>query len=899
MIKSKKMIYKKWMHKSLSLLILFAVSVTSLNQTAAIDEVEPPNENIVENTNSPEEVENQEEENNDIEEEIPEEVDSKVEEQPTIDSSDEDSNLNQEITEIELIQGVESSLLHHHWPGKPNENDNENEQYLSSYMDEALYNAIADQYMRSIDTNRDNKISLKEAENYYGIIYLENMNLSCSLEGIQYFKNIERISIRNNQITGSIPSLKETRLKRIDFSSNQLMGNIDEGTFPDSLIELDLSNNRFVGNFSFVSNLGQLRKGVFGNNYFQSGLNYFSGLTSLEYLAFYDCALEGETLDFVSTLPKLDTLDAHRSQITGTLDGLKHLTTLTWLCLEDNHLYGAVPVELYNNKKLRHINLAVNQFTSLPDGIGKLKNLYYVKLHGNPEMTGTIPASIRSLTSYHFTQLEPKMNDVRANGIFYSVEQPQDGDTMMMNVEVTNKRGVNRLLNIYIGMDNYPTYNIDVNGDGIVDLNMDVNQDGHIDFNQVKAVYSNNNNGKFLGWIPANKKVSSYPITKNEVSLDPNTYCLIGDKIVDDPTYSGTVSWLELNKEVDGNIINIDIDQDGFPDINITGFRPKADRNPEKDLDEYGNINPIAPAEEVLYPGQTDDPRQLNYITHGEDGMIVVYNWDQDGDGIVDYNVDYNGDGIPDFNVLFKLENSLLFNEIQNSDFEGINYDSDDDGYPDLNIDINGDGIIDLNIDVDKNGNADLNIDLGRTGRPTINIDFNDDQLAEVNVDLNADLIADLNIDVDGDGFPDINIDLDGDHHADLNLDLDGDLIPDINIDTDGDGIPDVNIDIDKDDSADIHVRQMDGTFKNPVQQDDPKGLNYDYDQDGYPDTNIDIDGDGIADFNIDDNADGIPDRNLLADGTTLYSNGSKINVDNDQISTNAVGNGVRCLIKI
>ncbi len=196
-------------------------------------------------------------------------------------------------------------------------------------------------------------------------------------------------------------------------------------------------------------------------------------------------------------------------------------------------------------------------------------------------------------------------------------------------------------------------------------------------------------------------------------------------------------------------VLNIDTDGDGEPDINID-----TDKDGEPDI----NID-------------TDD-----------DGKPDV-NIDTDKDGEPDVNIDTDKDGEPDVNI--------------DTDKDGepdVNIDTDKDGKPDVNIDTDKDGKPDVNIDTDKDGKPDINIDTDGDGKPDINIDTDGDGKPDINIDTDDDGKADLNIDTDGDGKADLNIDTDGDGKADLNIDTDGDGVADANIDTDGDGVADKNI---------------------------------------------------------------------------------------------------------
>ncbi len=220
-------------------------------------------------------------------------------------------------------------------------------------------------------------------------------------------------------------------------------------------------------------------------------------------------------------------------------------------------------------------------------------------------------------------------------------------------------------------------------------------------------------------------------------------------------------------------VLNIDTDKDGEPDINIdTDKDGKPDVNIDTDKDGEPDIN----------------------IDTDKDGEPDV-NIDTDKDGKPDINIDTDKDGKPDVNI--------------DTDKDGepdINIDTDKDGKPDVNIDTDKDGKPDINIDTDKDGKPDVNVDTDKDGKPDINIDTDGDGKPNINIDTTGDGVPNINIDLDGDGKADINIDTTGDGKADVNVDTDGDGKADINIDTTGDGKADSNLDTDGDGIADTNI---------------------------------------------------------------------------------------------
>ncbi len=232
-------------------------------------------------------------------------------------------------------------------------------------------------------------------------------------------------------------------------------------------------------------------------------------------------------------------------------------------------------------------------------------------------------------------------------------------------------------------------------------------------------------------------------------------------------------------------VLNIDTDGDGEPDINID---KDGDGEPDINIDKDGDGKP-----DINIDTDKDGEPDINIDTD-KDGKPDI-NIDTDKDGEPDINIDTDKDGKPDINIDTDKDGKPDINiDIDGDGKPDINIDTDKDGKPDINIDTDGDGKPDINIDTDKDGKPDINIDTDGDGKPDINIDSDNDGKADVNVDTNDDGKADINIDTTGDGKADVNVDTNDDGKADINIDTTGDGKADSNLDTNGDGIADTNI---------------------------------------------------------------------------------------------------------
>jgi hypothetical protein len=112
-------------------------------------------------------------------------------------------------------------------------------------------------------------------------------------------------------------------------------------------------------------------------------------------------------------------------------------------------------------------------------------------------------------------------------------------------------------------------------------------------------------------------------------------------------------------------------------------------------------IGDTAPSPVILELNKQVNGKMLNRDTNN-DGVPDA-NIDINADNKPDFNIDYNGDNIAHFNNgLYGADNVP-----QTTNAKGINYDSNNDGRPDFNIDLDGDGIVDEKRDANGNGIVD------------------------------------------------------------------------------------------------------------------------------------------------------------------------------------------------
>ena len=296
---------------------------------------------------------------------------------------------------------------------------------------------------------------------------------------------------------------------------------------------------------------------------------------------------------------------------------------------------------------------------------------------------------------------------------------------------------------IYVKNDNNCTKNCDIDGDGWPDYNIDIKGDGSTIINQLI-----DKGKKEVDYVISNKKDWKCIFSKN---LDT---CNIAET-TNNNTY-----------------INIDIDGDGKPDVNISN--------------DGGNTisNPINKEVKI-------------------DNKKWILNEDINDDGFPDLNIDIDGDGKPDLNITNNKNNVCI-----------KNCDTNNDGIPDYLNEINEDtkekvSITNLNIDIDYDGVCDVNCDIDGDLTPDINVDTDGDVVPDINIDYDHDNVPDFNIDTDDDGKPNTNID--AYHIGVCNFNCNGENPINKgnnctrNCDTDNDGLPDKYVDVNNDGVCDFN----------------------------------------------------------------------------------------------
>lgn len=309
---------------------------------------------------------------------------------------------------------------------------------------------------------------------------------------------------------------------------------------------------------------------------------------------------------------------------------------------------------------------------------------------------------------------KPTFNIQSGNDLLNPVNDASDGKQCTENCDLDN--------------DGFPDYNIKIN-DTILNELIDSDDQTKIDFHRARYIDY--------------KCIIDPSITKCDgyATVNKNTYINIdvdgdGKADVNISSDGGMTLTNEINK--DDGTLNVDINDDGFPDYNI-------------DLDNDGNAD-------------------INIV---DNNNVCVKSCDYNYDGRNEHLVDYAGDS----NLITTLKNINI-----DIDYDGkcdVNCDTNYDLLPDYNIDMTGDNMPDINIDYDHDGKADFNIDTNHDGKPDNNISVYGDGICNFNCsDKPGSNVSTLssctkNCDTNNDGYPDKNVDVDNDGICDFNCDND------------------------------------------------------------------------------------------------------------------------------
>ena len=266
--------------------------------------------------------------------------------------------------------------------------------------DAVEYQALVDLYnATTVSNNWTNSTNWLQGTTIQDIATWNGITLDAS------GKDIERISLANNNLNGTLPAsignllvLNELYLK-----TNQI-----NGTIPTEIGQLEnlqylyLDANQLTGNIP--SELGQLNKLIklyLSQNQFSGSVPSELGqLGNLRELYIRYSQLTGLIPSELGNLNSLTRLHLEGNQLSGSIPAeLGQLGNLTEFYLDNNQLSGSIPAELGDLSNLTLLSLAGNQLGgNIPSELGQLNKLITLYLAYN-QLSGTIPSSLGQLSN--------------------------------------------------------------------------------------------------------------------------------------------------------------------------------------------------------------------------------------------------------------------------------------------------------------------------------------------------------------------------------------------------------------------------------------------------------------------------------------------------------------------
>ena len=267
------------------------------------------------------------------------------------------------------------------------------------FSGERLQLAVA----KTLEKNIEDEVSLEELENITDLSYF----LSCtSLEGIQYLKNLEHISLEGQSsselsVLSSLKNLKSFNIHILGDDDLSFLKdltklediNIDCSTAKDINFLENLTGIKSLSFFNFtnlsddftpisrLTNLESLTVMLGSENYLND-IDFISNLEKLEDLRIYGNGITD--ISAVSKLTKLNYLTISSSMSGGNLfsniDSIKSLTNLQYLELDNSKINNLEP--LRNLINLESLSLIDNKIENI-EPLSKLINLESLALSSN------------------------------------------------------------------------------------------------------------------------------------------------------------------------------------------------------------------------------------------------------------------------------------------------------------------------------------------------------------------------------------------------------------------------------------------------------------------------------------------------------------------------------------
>ncbi|KAJ2997878.1 hypothetical protein HDV02_005062 [Globomyces sp. JEL0801] len=261
---------------------------------------------------------------------------------------------------------------------------------------------------------------------------LRSNQISGQIDSISFPESLETILLSANWISGELPQDFSglTNLKTLAISDNQLTGEINNVILPVSIEVLDLGLNYLSGELpQDLSGLTNLISIYLASNQFTGGINTIVLPESLQSVELGDNELSGELPQDLSSLINLKTLGLATNRFTGEISNIVFPTSISIIDFGDNQLSGDLPPDLSGLTDLEYLILSRNQFT------GRIDNILLPAAFdlANNTLVGEIPQHINGLASLNFI-------DMSYNDLSGGIPQDLSGLTSLEYLYLRNNR---------------------------------------------------------------------------------------------------------------------------------------------------------------------------------------------------------------------------------------------------------------------------------------------------------------------------------------------------------------------------------------------------------------------------------------------------------------------------
>lgn len=232
------------------------------------------------------------------------------------------------------------------------------------------------------NTNGNSLQALDLADNY----------LSGTIPSFEHLHNLTEITLKNNDLTGTIPQLTQSsaKLEKLELGDNYLNGTIPAlDNVGNTLVILSLSRNQLVGGLPTLDALKKLKKLKLYSNFLTGTIPNLCHIATLQQLGLNNNYLTG-SIPSLANLSQLEELYLHSNKLNGTIPSLDSLSSLINLNLFDNSLSGTIP-PLNGLVELQYLALYYNQLNGTIPSLVNLTNLLVLYLDNNA-LTGSIPS---------------------------------------------------------------------------------------------------------------------------------------------------------------------------------------------------------------------------------------------------------------------------------------------------------------------------------------------------------------------------------------------------------------------------------------------------------------------------------------------------------------------------